>query len=262
VAMVDIAACCAEVLVGLDEDTVEYIAGSCGEDGEVTIEEEDLTEMVAAMLIDAEVAADDESAGALVAKLWARLHGRDDSAAGAADVAEAARQERAKALEPKLLTKKVDLKKVAQAYDEAATKMSVQIDKTTINNEIDTTKADDADGEGGDPKAAANMAARCERLSAEVMKENDSLETEMAAAREAAALARTEGGGGHALGAIETGNFSLPNPGGGADLLESAAAVLVPGRRYGLIGRNGKGKSTLLKYLSARQAQHHPLTVP
>jgi ATPase subunit of ABC transporter with duplicated ATPase domains len=41
--------------------------------------------------------------------------------------------------------------------------------------------------------------------------------------------------------------------GGGADLLENASMILVPGRRYGLIGRNGKGKSTLLKFLASRR---------
>ena len=49
------------------------------------------------------------------------------------------------------------------------------------------------------------------------------------------------------------GPFQLPNPGGGADLLENASMILVPGHRYGLIGRNGKGKSTLLKFLASRR---------
>jgi ATP-binding cassette subfamily F protein 3 len=49
------------------------------------------------------------------------------------------------------------------------------------------------------------------------------------------------------------GPFVLPNPGGGAELLEDASMVLVPGRRYALIGRNGKGKSTLLKAAAARR---------
>ena len=52
------------------------------------------------------------------------------------------------------------------------------------------------------------------------------------------------------LGPIESEpRFTLPNPGGGANLLEDASFVLVPGRKYGLIGRNGTGKSTLLRHL-------------
>lgn len=37
--------------------------------------------------------------------------------------------------------------------------------------------------------------------------------------------------------------------------------VLVPGRRYGLIGRNGKGKSTLLKALAARRVGALPASL-
>ena len=53
-------------------------------------------------------------------------------------------------------------------------------------------------------------------------------------------------------GSVEARGFSLPNPGGGRDLLESAAFTLVRGRIYGLIGRNGKGKSTLLRAIASR----------
>ena len=53
-------------------------------------------------------------------------------------------------------------------------------------------------------------------------------------------------------GSVEARPFSLPNPGGGRDLLESATFTLVRGRIYGLIGRNGKGKSTLLKAIASR----------
>jgi ATP-binding cassette subfamily F protein 3 len=261
----DIPGCCADVLVGLDEDALEYIASVCGEEGEVTVEEDDLQEVVVPMLVGAELVDDEDAAAVLVSKLFSRLMmgGRDegDAAEGAAERAEAARQERQRAMEPKLLSRAVDLKKEARAFDMAAAKTAVTADKTLINQEIDTTAADDADGEGGDPKAAQNAAARCERLTKEVMQENAALEHEMAVARAAAARARTKGTGGHALGAIETGTFSLPNPGGGPDLIESAAAVLVPGRRYGLIGRNGKGKSTLLKSLAARRVGGLPETL-
>ncbi|KAL9185239.1 hypothetical protein ACHAXT_003016 [Thalassiosira profunda] len=49
-------------------------------------------------------------------------------------------------------------------------------------------------------------------------------------------------------------NFHLPNrKGGGPDLLTEANLTLARGRRYGLMGRNGCGKTTLLTALSARQ---------
>mmetsp|Transcript_9988 Transcript_9988/g.14012 ORF Transcript_9988/g.14012 Transcript_9988/m.14012 type:complete len:851 (-) Transcript_9988:83-2635(-) len=47
--------------------------------------------------------------------------------------------------------------------------------------------------------------------------------------------------------------FDLPNlRGGGPDLLSSSSLTLSFGRRYGLMGRNGCGKTTLLSYLAAR----------
>lgn len=44
--------------------------------------------------------------------------------------------------------------------------------------------------------------------------------------------------------------LSLPHPSGTGDLLTDAKLVLVPRRRYGLIGKNGCGKSTLMKYMA------------
>ena len=57
---------------------------------------------------------------------------------------------------------------------------------------------------------------------------------------------------------MEAKPFSLPNPGGGRDLLESASFTLVRGRIYGLIGRNGKGKSTLLRAIASRSVGDIP----
>merc|ERR1719270_885464 len=57
---------------------------------------------------------------------------------------------------------------------------------------------------------------------------------------------------------MEIGPLTLPNPGGGKDLLEECNFMLTPGHRYGLIGRNGKGKSTLLRYLAARRVGGMP----
>jgi ATP-binding cassette subfamily F protein 3 len=62
-------------------------------------------------------------------------------------------------------------------------------------------------------------------------------------------------------GALECPTFTLPNPGGGAPLLENASCTLVRGRRYGMLGRNGKGKSTLLRALAARRVGNIPENV-
>lgn len=49
-------------------------------------------------------------------------------------------------------------------------------------------------------------------------------------------------------------NLDLPNlRGGGPDLLQNVSLVLAKGRRYGLMGRNGCGKTTLLSFMATRQ---------
>ena len=249
--IVDVAAICKEMLLGLDEDALEYLVETAApEGGALEVEKEDFEELVVPMLVDAEVCDDDDAAQAKFEELWTAL------TAGAGDMVSS---------EPKLLTGTVSLKAQAKEYEAAAAKQAAHFDSAvqqTLNKEIDTTKVDDVeDGGLRDPKAEANAAARCERLTAEVIAETESLEKEMADARAAAAQMRTDGQGSGGLGAIETGTFDLPNPGGGADLLTNANVVLVPGRRYGLIGRNGKGKSTLLKYLAARRVGGLPASL-
>lgn len=51
-------------------------------------------------------------------------------------------------------------------------------------------------------------------------------------------------------------NFDLPNlRGGGADLLQNASLTLARGRRYGLMGRNGCGKTTFLTFIAQRSIE-------
>lgn len=89
------------------------------------------------------------------------------------------------------------------------------------------------------------------KLAADVAAENAAVNSEVDAAARAAATLRMDG---HStLTAITCGPFQLPNPGGGANLLEDASLTLAPGHRYAVIGRNGKGKSTLLRWLAARR---------
>ena len=89
--------------------------------------------------------------------------------------------------------------------------------------------------------------------------EETQLQEELDAAREQTALIRNVKGA--FTGAIEAAPFTLPNPGGGAPLLENASLTLVRGKRYGLIGRNGKGKSTMLRALAARRVGSIPSNV-
>jgi ABC-type bacteriocin/lantibiotic exporter with double-glycine peptidase domain len=43
------------------------------------------------------------------------------------------------------------------------------------------------------------------------------------------------------LTGVNIDKFSLPHPSGQGDLLSDASLVLSPGRRYGLVGKNGAG---------------------
>lgn len=90
-------------------------------------------------------------------------------------------------------------------------------------------------------------------------KAEEELDKEIESAKLIAAKSRSEQGAFN--GSIEASEFTLPNPGGGPPLLERAACTLVRGSRYGLIGRNGKGKSTLLKAFAARRVGNIPPNV-
>jgi ATP-binding cassette subfamily F protein 3 len=53
---------------------------------------------------------------------------------------------------------------------------------------------------------------------------------------------------------VQLKNLDLPNlRGGGPDLLSNASLTLAQGRRYGLMGRNGCGKTTLMTFMAQRQ---------
>jgi len=105
-------------------------------------------------------------------------------------------------------------------------------------------------------KANAKADKEQEKKAAAAAAQAKQLEGEVEAARVNAVKLRSKKGAFN--GTIEVGPFSLPNPGGGLDLLENVSFNMSPGRRYGLIGRNGKGKSTLLRYMAARRVGGMP----
>lgn len=78
------------------------------------------------------------------------------------------------------------------------------------------------------------------------MKQMLAMEEELSEARKRVARARVRGDGVGAVSVIESEAFALPNPGGGENLLDDCTLRLVSGHRYGLNGRNGKGKSSLM----------------
>jgi ABC-type multidrug transport system fused ATPase/permease subunit len=56
-----------------------------------------------------------------------------------------------------------------------------------------------------------------------------------------AAIKASRLAGRQALTGVKLDKFSLPHPSGTGDLLTDASLTLTPGRRYGLVGRNGAG---------------------
>lgn len=78
------------------------------------------------------------------------------------------------------------------------------------------------------------------------------LDSEVVAASEEAVRMRGSKGFNRSA-AIKVGPFDLPHPGVLGNMLVNASFTMTPGRRYALIGRNGKGKSTLLRNLAARR---------
>ena len=103
----------------------------------------------------------------------------------------------------------------------------------------------------GPSKVDLKAAKAAQKRAEQAQKQSAELDEEVEAAREKAVRLRSTQGAYN--GSIEIGPLTLPNPGGGADLLEDASFTMTWGRRYGLIGRNGKGKSTLLRYLAVRR---------
>ena len=90
-----------------------------------------------------------------------------------------------------------------------------------------------------------------------MLREAAELDKELEESRVKAVRLRAEQGA--FLGVMESGTFSLGNPGGGPDLLERASYTLQRGKSYALVGRNGCGKSTLLKAMASRRVgEIHP----
>lgn len=233
---------CAELLKGLDEDTLEYVAGGLLDDEDGTVlEKDDLVDFVAPMLEEM-CGGDEDAARAKAESLWDRLTA---GSAAAPPAPVAAPEKRAPISLGGGPISALEAKTLAEA---AAAREAHAAPEVLYDHDVGGTTSAAAEKEAA--RAAARRALLAETAAAEAAE----LASELEAACERAARMRIDGDAtGSRLAAIELGPFQLPNPGGGADLLDDAALTLAPGHRYGLIGRNGKGKSTLLKFLASRR---------
>ncbi|KAJ1453912.1 P-loop containing nucleoside triphosphate hydrolase protein [Pelagophyceae sp. CCMP2097] len=147
--------------------------------------------------------------------------------------------------------------KADRALRKAAAGETVEED----DGEVDDLKKSMSSSSLKSKSSSGSLAKKGKKMTAseKAASDNAELEAELLAARVRAAEERTRLGA--YKGALEAASFTLPNPGGGAPLLEDASFTLVRGRRYALIGRNGKGKSTLLRALAARRYGNIPANV-
>jgi len=259
---------CQELLPDLDEDIFEYIVSALEES---SLHDEDAREetatMIANLLESADYCEEADEALARANELIRGVSGAKRGGAGGGGNATKSMND-----EPKVLSEEV--KKMTLTADEALVSPlagildndSVRNNKNTLIGETaqddDTTKAAKTVKRKEEKAAKKEERNRKEgKLSAVEQAEADrvQVDNELAEARVRAIRARTALGA--YKGSLDAKSFTLPNPGGGQPLLEDATCRLVWGRRYGLIGRNGMGKSTLLRAFAARRVGDVPPNV-
>eukprot|EP00967_Tisochrysis_lutea_P128153 scaffold218869_cov36-Tisochrysis_lutea.AAC.1 len=231
---------CSSLLSGLDEDVMEYIV-------EMFINGEDtggeLLDALAEFLLSYEYCESESAAKAKAQQLIAAILPSTDSVVGEnAEVSEATRMPTDSSA-PKLLVESINLAEVGGELFKQPEEYELGGRLVGIDEAMEDRKKRKAAREE-ERRATRRM---YDKVAAQRAKEDELLE----AARVQAVRLRRERGA--YLGSVEAKPFSMPNPGGGPDLLENATFTLQRGRRYGLIGRNGTGKSTLLRSLASRQ---------
>jgi ATP-binding cassette subfamily F protein 3 len=267
---------CTALFPDLDPDILEYIVGLLEDDSE-TMDAEEMAETIAGFLLSADFCATDEEAAAKTSELFARLGSGDKAAKAPARPAPSKARKKPPAAAPKLKEEKLAATKTA-TREEVETEMS----KVTIgeDDKSDTVAAQapalpvkevkeqpptapKSNKEKRSLRDAKKQKSknRKKKLNATEQAEADAfqLEAELHAARLKAVKARNKLGA--YKGALDATSFTLPNPGGGRPLLEDAACTLVWGKRFGLIGRNGCGKSTMLRAFAARRVGDVPENV-
>ena len=223
----------------LDDDEIEYLVDGALDDGDALAEEEDFVDFVYPVLC-AKMDDDEDAAMAMAKTVHEALRATDGKAATPAT---------ATARVPVCLGEGWD--KVEEEEKRAKASAGAGA-RTMFVNQTGPSTSDFVSTAEEKEKAKAKKLG--EKLAAAAEVERREMFAELRNARERAARSRIEGSA-KTLANVDLGPFNLPNPGGGADLIENATLSLAPGRRYGLIGRNGKGKSTLLKHLAARRVE-------
>ena len=278
---------CTALLPDLDPDIFSYIVGIL-DDNSNDADAEETIETIAGFLLSAEYCSSDEEAADKASEL-VRLHGSSSSntssSGGAQDENGEETLEFAQNVSVNLasqaaaLSVQPDDDSNAAAAATTATSPSDAVDgketTATAASSSGAGKAPETSGTTAAPMATSTTKAAARKAKTAARKKNKKsskptaakqavaqaleIEAELRDARIAAVKARTKLGA--YKGALDAASFTLPNPGGGTPLLEDAACRMQWGRRYGLIGRNGTGKSTMLRALAARRVGDVPPNV-
>ena len=245
------------MLSGLDPDVLEYIVSIVVEDDHI-LAKEDLVEAVGPLLVSSDFVSDDAAGEALAAKLHAEL----TSASGPVErKAEVVLLKNAVLMGNQLEEEKAERER---AKNEALTLDPMLSRERRRGGAAFGTNVDDDEPDVHSKAAIARARIQAKedakRLAAAEahMKQMLEMEEELSEARKRVARARVRGDGVGAVSVIESQAFALPNPGGGENLLDDCTLRLVAGHRYGLNGRNGKGKSTLLRHIAAQRVKGFP----
>lgn len=245
---------CQEVLAGLDGDILEYIVGaleeyssSAGGSNDGDASEEETCDMITSFLESAGYVSNECEARAKAKDLIARLKDAPPSTASSYSSSGAPLHKLSE-----------DIKKM-----NLSTSLLTAAATSTLKNNKNTIIEDTASAKKANNKQPSSPKNKKESHSLRALQQANEqsaeLEAELQAARIASIQSRTQLGS--YKGSLDASSFTLPNPGGGQPLIEDSACRLVWGHRYGLIGRNGMGKSTLLKALAARRVGDIPPNV-
>ena len=232
---------------------LEYIAGVL----DPTESDDDLREIIAPLLLDAAVAEDDDGAAALCDAVLRALRG--DGGGDSTPAADAPLQ---------LLGGPVSMATLVKAdaqEEDAHVKEELGPVRVTVNSmDLNTKKPvnslidDDADEAAIARrwKAAKRAEKRLKRDTRRERALNMQREEFMRELTREPVVLHWKGGGGGGNGDIHLRGAQMDI--NGLALLDDCNLTLVSGRKYGLVGRNGIGKTTLLKFLAAHRFEGMP----
>eukprot|EP00931_Biecheleriopsis_adriatica_P076579 TRINITY_DN50270_c0_g1_i1.p1 TRINITY_DN50270_c0_g1~~TRINITY_DN50270_c0_g1_i1.p1 ORF type:complete len:766 (-),score=170.00 TRINITY_DN50270_c0_g1_i1:38-2311(-) len=234
-----------------DSDTLSYMASIVEEESEANADQ--LWELLGDFLRDADIVSDgDEQTGlALCAKLAAKLHPDGEAPAGGYPA------KASPAHDSSALTKPITLSALLEPAGQGSGGGIADVygqNDSAVKGGMDELPQEHLKVVSAVSKAKKEKAARrAERKlwRAEVKTEEDAVWVDLPSGCSLASSGST---------AIDfhLDRFSLQNKKGSGDLLNSVSCTFAQGRRYGILGRNGCGKSTFLDAIARREISTVP----